>query len=75
HLVLKATELGLGTCWVGWFNEDKVKDILAIPKSVRVSALLAVGYPKEAPPTEHTRKPLSKILFGNRWGMSLDGDK
>ncbi len=68
HMVLKATELGLGTCWVGWFKEDKVKDILDIPKRVRVSALLAVGYPKDPPPRRRSRKPLGKILFSETWG-------
>ncbi len=67
HMVLKATGLGLGTCWIGWFKEDKVKEILNIPKSVRVSALLAVGYPKDTPPQQRARKPLDKILFWDRW--------
>jgi nitroreductase len=67
HMVLKATELGLGTCWIGWFKEDKVKEILGIPERVRVSALLAVGYPKEEPPRKRSRKPLHKILFSERW--------
>lgn len=47
HMVLKATELGLGTCWIGWFKEDKLKEILKIPPKIKVSAMLAVGYPKE----------------------------
>jgi len=33
HMVLKATELGLGTCWIGWFREEKIKEILGIPGS------------------------------------------
>lgn len=67
HVVLKATELGLGTCWVGWFKEQKVREILAIPERVRVSALLAVGYPADAPPAKRSRKPLQKILFSETW--------
>ncbi len=67
HMVLKATEIGLGTCWVGWFKEHKVKEILGIPDRVRVSALLAVGYPADAPPAKRARKPLQKILFSETW--------
>ena len=59
HMVLKATELGLGTCWIGWFNEDKLKKILNIPKKIKVSAMLAIGYPKEEPSKKRHRKPIS----------------
>jgi nitroreductase len=47
HMVLEATELGLGTCWVGSFDEKKVKEILKIPEKYEVVALLAIGYPTE----------------------------
>lgn len=67
HMALKATELGLGTCWVGWFNEKKVKQILGIPSRVRVSALLAVGYPKDTGQAGHSRKPIRKLLFSETW--------
>jgi len=46
HLVLRATELGIGTCWIGWFNEKRIKKILTIPKAVKVVALIAAGYTK-----------------------------
>ncbi len=68
HMVLKATELGLGTCWIGWFDETNVKNILGIPKKIKVSALLAVGYPKNAPGKERKRKPAEKIAFSEKWG-------
>lgn len=45
HLVLAATALGIGTCWVGWFSEKKVREILEIPSSVKVVALIPLGYP------------------------------
>jgi nitroreductase len=67
HIVLKATELGLGTCWVGWLREEKVKEILSIPKRVRAMALLAVGYPKSSTPPKRSRKTLDKILFAETW--------
>lgn len=69
HMVLKATELGLGTCWIGWFDETHVKGILGIPKKIKVSALLAVGYPKETPVKKRKRKPTEKIAFSEKWGQ------
>ena len=68
HMVLKATELGLGTCWIGWFDETHVKDILGIPNKIKVSALLAVGYPKETTGKNRKRKPSEKIAFSEEWG-------
>ena len=68
HMVLKATDLGLGTCWIGWFNEKKVKRILSIPKLVKVSALLAVGYAAGKHPNERSRKKSDEILFREKWG-------
>ncbi|MCL6430296.1 MAG: nitroreductase family protein [Anaerolineae bacterium] len=66
HLVLEATSLGLGTCWVGWFDEDVVKDALNIPADVRVVALVPVGYPAEDPPAR-VRRSLPEILSWNGW--------
>jgi nitroreductase len=47
HIVLAATSEGLGTCWVGSFNEYQVKEILKVPGNYRIVALLALGYPRE----------------------------
>ncbi|MEM2703744.1 MAG: nitroreductase family protein [Candidatus Bathyarchaeia archaeon] len=47
NMVLAATAEGLGTCWVGSFNEEEVKEILKIPDDYRVVALLALGYPRK----------------------------
>jgi nitroreductase len=47
HIVLAAASEGLGTCWVGSFNEDNVKQLLRIPEDYKVVALLAMGYPRE----------------------------
>ena len=68
HIVLKATELGLGTCWVGWINEENLRSTLGIPKHVRVMALIAVGYSTETAPSKRTRKPMRKILYADQWG-------
>jgi nitroreductase len=45
NMVLAATGEGLGTCWIGSFDEAKVRDVLKIPKNLRVVVLLAIGYP------------------------------
>jgi nitroreductase len=46
HIVLAAAELGLGTCWVGWFHKTNTKRLLRIPQSWEVVCLIPVGYPK-----------------------------
>ncbi len=74
HMVLKATELGLGTCWIGWFDENKIKDILDIPKKIKVPAMLAVGYPRNKSAKKRNRKPIEKIVFSEKWGQSLKID-
>ena len=71
HMVLKATELGLGTCWIGWFDERTLKKILEIPNKIKVSALLAVGYPKGETTKKRKRKPLEKIVFSEEWGQPI----
>jgi nitroreductase len=75
HMVLKATELGLGTCWIGWFDESKLKNILEIPKKIKVSALLAVGHPKKASGEKRKRKPAEKIAFSEKWGKRFRIDE
>jgi len=70
HMSLVAVKLGLGTCWVGAFFEDKVKDILKIPKHIRVVELLAVGYPKNEPSEPKHRLSLDEITFFGTWGKS-----
>ncbi len=72
HLVLKATELGLGTCWIGWFKEDHVKEILGIPQKVRVLALIAVGYSNEKKAAPRSRKPLHTLARENQWENPLE---
>ncbi len=47
HVILAATNEGLGTCWIGKFDEGMVRDVLEIPDGVRVVALTPVGVPAE----------------------------
>ncbi len=67
HMTLVATELGLGTCWVGAFNEEKVKEILNIPEEVRVIELMPLGYPVDPTPKIKNRLPLNLIAKYERW--------
>ena len=49
HFVLQAAELGLGTCWLGWFDAKAAARLLGVPRGHRVEMLLSVGYPAEDP--------------------------
>ncbi len=50
HFCLQAAELGLGSCMIGWFDEDEVRRTLAIPEKTRVGLLITLGYPPEGYP-------------------------
>jgi nitroreductase len=63
HLVLKATELGLGTCYIGWFRGKNIKRILQLPSSWNVECLVTLGYSREAPAGPSPRKALDDILL------------
>ncbi|MDR2382827.1 MAG: nitroreductase family protein [Prevotellaceae bacterium] len=66
HFCLKASDLGLGTCMIGWFNEKKVKQLLDIPSSKRVPLLITVGYRSGEMRTK-IRKKLSDIYNINKY--------
>ena len=57
HMMLQAFELGIGSCWVGYFNANDVASALSLPENLTVSALLPMGYPAEnaAPLPLHTQ--------------------
>ena len=61
YMVLQACELGLGTCWLGAFNEDEVKKILNIPEHIRVVAMSPLGYSTDHIPPR-PRKTLDEIV-------------
>ena len=67
HIVLQAVEIGLGTCWVRWYEDNKVKEILDIPKHVEVMVLLPVGVPDEEP-SQRPRQELNKIVYSETYG-------
>ncbi len=70
HLCLAAHALGLGTCWMGWFQEEKIKDALAIPANIKVVGITPLGYPAQEP-TPRPRKTLAEIVSFNRWEVSI----
>ena len=65
HMMLQAWELGIGSCWVGYFDEEKVKKQMGLPEDEKLVAILPIGYPAEdaKPAPRHTqRKELNKTV-------------
>lgn len=67
HITLAAVEMVLGTCWIGAFDEREVKDILGIPKEIRVVALMPIGYPSDPSIVEKRRLPFKEIIRYEHW--------
>jgi nitroreductase len=66
HIALIATELDLATCWIGSFDAEKVKQILAIPKDIAIIELMALGYPEKSS-RQTTREPVKNIVCYDKW--------
>ena len=62
HIVLKAVDLGLGSCWLGRFDRNKVKEFLELDESIYPVVLLPVGHPGQSPKAR-PRFPLDKYLL------------
>ena len=69
HFVLRAHDLGLGTCWIGWLNSDKAEKFFKLPKGRKIEHLIAVGYPapEAAQSKPHPRKPFEEIVSYNEF--------
>jgi nitroreductase len=77
HMVLTAHDLGLGTCWVGAYDEDGIKEALGIPGKYKVIAIMPLGYPKDketmiekttkAMIGSKKRKPMEEIVCFDNW--------
>jgi nitroreductase len=72
HFILQAEELGLGTCWMGWFSARRVRKVLKIPRKYKIMALMPVGYAASRPPRETVRKPLGEVAWWN--GLEKSGE-
>jgi nitroreductase len=68
NMVLTAWDLGIGSCWIGAYSEQKVKELLDVPRNVRVTSLLALGYPDERPGPKY-RKDLDEIVHYEKYGQ------
>lgn len=66
HLALAAAAEGLGTCWIGAFDQDRVRDVLGIPASAKVIGVMTLGYAVDHPRPK-SRKPISEIVCYDRW--------
>lgn len=68
HFCLQAAELGLGTCMIGWFGEDKIKKLVQIPLDKSIGLIISVGYAvKGYPQRVKIRKPLGEIVSYNKY--------
>ena len=68
HFCIQATEEGLGTCMIGWFNEKKIKRLLNIPFKKTVALLISVGYPTDDYPLRaKIRKNIEEICTYNHY--------
>lgn len=66
HILLEATSLGLGTCWVAWFIQQEIRPILNIPSDKYVVGIITVGYADEKP-AARPRKKLEEIIHYENW--------
>lgn len=62
HFCLQATEEGLGTCMIGWFNEKKIRTQLKMNRDERVALVIAMGHPRESLTKKKVRKKLDEIM-------------
>jgi nitroreductase len=77
QLILAATDMELGTCWIGGFDEAKVKKALDVPENIKVVAMTPLGYPadkegfgsklRETVIGGGKRKPLAEIIHQEKW--------
>lgn len=67
NFCLQATELGVGTCILGWSRHGCVRKLLGIPKHKRVGLIIAIGYEKDPVLREKKRKPIDEISSYNKY--------
>jgi nitroreductase len=67
-ILLKLTELGLGSCWVGAYSDDLVRDTLKIPEPIQIEAIIPIGYENKKEPKKE-KKSLESSLFWEQWNQ------
>lgn len=67
HMVMAATDEGLGSCWIALFEQEDIRPVLGVPEHCYVIAIITLGYAAEAPQPSR-RLPLEEIVFEGRYG-------
>jgi len=71
NILLSATDLGLGSCWIGAFEEEKIREVFNIPVNVRPQAIITLGYSDEVP-KDRQLVPIENNVFFNRYGIKVE---
>jgi len=66
NMVVAAWVQGVGSCWMGAFDEGKLRDTLNLPEDARIVGAVAFGIPAEEP-RQPTKKPLGDIVHFDEW--------
>ena len=73
NMLLTATSLGLGTCWVGAFEEERMRDLLHIPPNLKIVALITVGFPVPyEKPSKTSRIPFENLTWVDGYGHGFE---
>jgi len=67
NMILTATELGLGTCWIADFDEEAARKAIKLPSGIRVVAMTPLGHPAKEKHSLTNRKPLTDIVHYEHW--------
>jgi len=67
NMILAATALGYGTCWIGAFDQGQVKEVVGLPEDLQVVALTPVGVPADRPEAR-PRQPMGEFASLDRYG-------
>ncbi len=70
NMLLEAHSLGLGSTWIGAFDEDSLRPLCSIPEEIRPQAIVAIGYPKEIP-EKPSKYPLETLVYFGAWRRKI----
>lgn len=70
HLCLAAHALGLGTCWMGLYDEPKIKQHFDMPEQIKIIGITPLGYPDQEP-KPRPRKEMAEIAFSDVWPYAV----